>query len=145
MLGKDGRISIPSKMRDIFINKFGSDEVYMVLWLDDTLCLFPSKEFEEIVDKLDKLSEESIDDITENMKQATDLCSEATNGKIDGSGRIMIPSEMQEAAQIEQEVLIIGAKNHIEFWNPVLWQRERKSRGHSVNTSKTSKAKSATT
>jgi MraZ protein len=143
-LGKDGRISIPSKMRDIFINKFGSDEVYMVLWFDDTLCLFPSKEFEEIAEKLGNLSEESIDDITENMKRAADLFSEAENSKIDGSGRIMIPLEMQKAAQIEQDVLIIGAKNHVQLWNPVVWQRERKNRGHttSANISKTSKAKS---
>jgi MraZ protein len=130
-LGKDGRISIPSKMRDIFINKFGSDELYMVLMPNprDVLCLFPATEFEKIAGKLDEASAESLDDMIENMQQAADICSAAENCKIDGSGRILIPAEMKEAAQIDQEVLVIGARNHIQLWNPELWNYDRKLRG----------------
>ena len=148
-LGKDGRISIPSKMRDIFINKFGSDELYMVVMptLHDVLCLFPATEFEKLAGKLDEESAESLDDVMENMQRAADMCSSAENCKIDGSGRILIPTEMKEAAQIDQEVLVIGARNHIQLWNPDIWNYNRKLRGvgstGSVDKAKKPKSKSS--
>jgi MraZ protein len=125
-LSKDGRISIPSKMRDIFINKYDSDELYMALMPvpRDVLCLFPATEFEKLLESV-----ESLGDMMENMQQAADLCSAAEPCKIDGSGRILIPAEMKEAAGIAQEVLVIGARNHIQLWNPELWDYDRKLRG----------------
>ena len=141
-LGKDGRISIPSKMRDIFINKFGSDELYMALMPvpRDVLCLFPATEFEKLTGKSDGESVESLDEMMENIQKDADLCSAAENCKIDGSGRILIPVEMKEAAQIDQEVLVIGARNHIQLWNPELWNYDRKLRGVG-STEKTKKIK----
>jgi len=49
------------------------------------------------------------------------MCSNAENGKIDGSGRIVIPQEMKNAAKIDQVALVVGAKSHIELWNPDMW------------------------
>jgi MraZ protein len=129
-LGKDGRISIPSKMRDIFINKYSSDELYMALMPvpRDVLCLFPATEFEKLTG-IDEESIESFGDKMENMQQDADICSAAETCKIDGSGRILIPAEMKEASGIDQEVLVIGARNHIQLWNPELWNYDRKLRG----------------
>lgn len=142
-LGKDGRISIPSKMRDVFINKFGSDELYMVLMPHDILCLFPSEEFEKLTGTLEDGQGGSTDEMMEKMQRDADICSAAVGCKIDASGRILIPSEMQEAAQIEQEedVLVIGARNHVQLWNPDLWNYDRKLRGVS-STDKAKKLKS---
>ncbi|HGE72718.1 TPA: hypothetical protein ENX78_17910 [Candidatus Poribacteria bacterium] len=125
-LGKDGRVSIPSKMRETLINKYGSDELYMVLLPSDILCLFPVQEFERLTERFEKITENSIENVIESLGRYAIICSDAINCKIDSSGRILIPPDMKKAAQIKQEILVIGAKNHIQLWDPELWQRERK-------------------
>ena len=125
-LGKDGRVSIPSKMRETLINKYGSDELYMVLLPFDILCLFPVQEFEKLTEKFEKITENSIKDVIDSLERSALICSYAINCKIDSSGRILIPPDVMKSAQIKQEILIIGAKNHIQLWDPELWQREQK-------------------
>lgn len=125
-LGKDGRVSIPSKMREALIDEYGSDDLYMVLLPTDILCLYPVTEFEKLAEKLQKVIENSSEEIVEGIKKSALICSYAINCKIDGSGRILIPQDMRESAQIKQEILVIGAKNHIQLWDPEIWQREKK-------------------
>ena len=36
----------------------------------------------------------------------------------DENGRIEIPSELREFADLDQEVLLLGAVTHIELWDP---------------------------
>ncbi|MGB9598157.1 MAG: division/cell wall cluster transcriptional repressor MraZ [Candidatus Poribacteria bacterium] len=125
-LGKDGRVSIPSKMRETLIDEYGSDDLYMVLLPTDILCLYPVKEFEKLAERLEQATENRTGEIMDGIKKSALICSYAINCKIDGSGRILIPSDMREAVQIKQEILVIGAKNHIQLWDPDLWQREKK-------------------
>ncbi len=125
-LGKDGRVSIPSKMRETIVSEFGSDDLYIVLLPSDILCLFPAQEFEKLTERLEKAIENSVGDIVSGAQRSALVCSNAVNCKIDSSGRILIPQDMRESAQIKQEILVIGAKNHIQLWDPEIWEKERR-------------------
>jgi len=115
---KDGRVSIPSKMRDIMTSKYGSDELYVVLMPGNVICLFPGKEFEQLAEKLENPQGESLSKL---MQAERDICSNAEYCKVDGSGRIVIPPDMKISAKIDQEVLIVGARSRLELWNPEIW------------------------
>ena len=123
---KDGRVSIPSKMREIMTEKYGSDELYVVMMPGNIICLFPSKEFEQLAEKLENPQGGSL---TNLMQVERDICSNAEYCKIDGSGRIVIPPHMKKITEIDQEVLVVGARSHIELWNPKVWEWNQTHRG----------------
>jgi MraZ protein len=46
----------------------------------------------------------------------------ATEDKMDSQSRILVPQLLIDYAQIEKEVLIIGALRKIEVWNPKVYE-----------------------
>lgn len=122
-VNKDGRISIPSKMRDVIKKKFDADDLYLVLMPSNIICLYPAEEFESLVDSMsDPQGGATLDQILEMER----ICAFAEPCKLDGSGRIVIPTEMRQDAGISQDALVVGAKSRIEIWDPKHWDWSRK-------------------
>ena len=129
-ISESGRVSIPSKMRDVIKNDYKPegesedesedrpDDLYLILMPRNIICLYPKKEFEKLVSGLHNPDGESLPDVM-NMQR---LCGEAESCKLDGSGRIVVPPEMKEQAKIRSEVLVVGANTHIEIWDPDRWE-----------------------
>lgn len=44
---------------------------------------------------------------------------------VDRHGRITLPTPLRGHAEIEDDVVIIGANNYLEIWNKILWEREK--------------------
>jgi len=125
-VNKDGRVSLPSRMREVINKRYSSDDLYLMLMPEKFICLFPSEEFERLTSRFDNSSATTLSRI---MDMERDMCSEAELCKIDGSGRIVIPPEMKESAKINNEVIFIGARSHIEIWNPEHWNWKQTQRG----------------
>lgn len=121
-VNKDGRVSIPSKMRDVIKKKYDADDLYLILMPGNIICLYPGEEFEELTARLDNPQGAPLSEIMEMER----VCSDAEPCKLDGSGRIIIPPAMRQDAGIDQEVLVIGARSHIEIWNPDHWSWSRR-------------------
>jgi MraZ protein len=119
-VNKDGRVSIPSKMRDVIKKKYDSDDLYLTL-IGNIICLYPEKEFEKLTERLDNPQGSPLSDILEMER----VCADAELCKLDGSGRIVIPPLMREEAHVDQEVLVVGARSHIEIWDPNRWEWNR--------------------
>jgi len=117
-VNKDGRVSIPSKMRDVIKKKYDAEDLYLILMPGNLLCLYPGQEFEKLTGRLDNPNGASLDEIMELER----ICGDAEPCKLDGSGRIVIPPEMRKEAEIDQEVLLIGSRTHIEIWDPQHWE-----------------------
>ena len=120
-VNKDGRMSIPSKMRDAIKKKYDADDLYLILMPGNVICLYPGQEFEELTARLDNPDGAPLSEIMEMER----VCADAEPCKLDGSGRIVIPPTMRQDAAIGQEVLVIGARSHIEIWNPDHWNWSR--------------------
>ena len=43
-------------------------------------------------------------------------------GNRDSSGRILIPEKFRKAADISDEVTMVGAGTRVELWNPKRWE-----------------------
>jgi len=128
-INKDGRLSIPAKMRDIIERKYSPEELYLVLLPGNILCLFPDVNFEEFTSRLYNPQGALLPDFMEMER----VCADAEYCKLDGSGRIVIPPEMRRRAKIDQEALVIGARSHIEIWDPAYWEWYQEQRRSGMN------------
>ena len=49
--------------------------------------------------------------------------------ELDQQGRIVIPQEMREDADLDGRVALIGLGDYIEIWDPARWDAERQAAG----------------
>lgn len=118
IISQDGRVSIPSKMRDVIKKVYKSEELYLILMPRNTICLYPEKEFDQLIAALYDPEGGNLSKVM-NIQR---LCGQAESCTLDGSGRIVIPLEMKEKAKIHSDALVVGTGTHIEIWDPARWE-----------------------
>jgi MraZ protein len=108
-----GRVSIPAKLRkhvspeanDTFLMTQGTSKCIDVYPLDEWLIF--ERKLEEL-NPFDPLKAKFIRMILQN----------AAEDNLDSQSRILIPQKLLDYAQIEKEVIILGALKKIEIWSP---------------------------
>ena len=51
------------------------------------------------------------------------LFASAEKVDLDKLGRILVPTQLKEYASIQKDVVVVGAGDHFELWNPVHWEK----------------------
>jgi MraZ protein len=112
-LDEKGRVNIPARFRRALTPE--ARETFVVTGgFDHCLFVFPLDEWER---KEILLREQSI--TNENVRKVVRiLLMNATESTCDKQGRILIPSHLIAWARLDKEVLINGALERIELWNP---------------------------
>lgn len=114
-----GRISIPSKFREILKVKYGSDELTL-LSMGDHLRLYPTAEWDR---EEARLEEQSSDD-EEFQEFLRLLYADMDELSIDKNGRAMISGEIRERCGIRGECIVNGLRNHFEIWPAAVWDNK---------------------
>jgi MraZ protein len=117
-----GRISIPSKFRDILIKQY--DDRLVITNYDHCLVAFPFQEW--------SLMEEKVKDLPTLSKDARVFFrffySSGIDCTIDRQGRLLIPQSLRDYANLQKDVVLVGGGKKIEIWNKERWEEEfRKS------------------
>ncbi|MBI5048124.1 MAG: division/cell wall cluster transcriptional repressor MraZ [Deltaproteobacteria bacterium] len=112
-----GRISIPSKFRDILSDKY-DERVIITNHYDGCLVAYPFKEWQIIEDKASKLP--ILKKETTNFIRF--FISGAAECQIDKLGRILIPPGLREHAKLEKDIVLAGALKQIEIWAKTRWE-----------------------
>ncbi|SHJ63029.1 MraZ protein [Anaerobranca californiensis DSM 14826] len=109
-----GRVIIPAKFRDSLGRKF-----IVTRGLDNCLFVYPENEWAIMEEKLKKLP------LTKGDARAfvRFLFSGATECELDKQGRILIPQNLREFAQINKDCVIIGVSNRVEIWSKENWEK----------------------
>jgi MraZ protein len=108
------RVVLPRKLRD----ELGSDKgIILTRGLDGCIWGFSKKEW---VKQAKKQLEIPITENTGRFLRRYIFASADASG-LDHQGRFVISSSLIDFAQIKDEVLIVGAGDHFELWNPKLW------------------------
>jgi MraZ protein len=108
------RVVLPRKLRE----ELGSDKgIILTKGLDGCIWGFNKKEWE----KQAKVQMEI--PITEEKGRFLRryIFASADAVVLDHQGRFLISSSLIDFAQIKEEVLIVGAGDHFELWNPIRW------------------------
>jgi MraZ protein len=118
-ISETGRISVPSKFREILKVKYGSDELTL-LSMEDHLRLYPTAEWDR---EEARLEEQSSDD-EEFQEFLRLLYADMDELSIDKNGRVMISSEIRERCGIKGECIVNGLRNHFEIWPAAVWENK---------------------
>jgi MraZ protein len=46
-----------------------------------------------------------------------------TPGEVDGQGRVLIPYELRDYAQLKNDIMVVGMGSRLEIWDRALWQK----------------------
>jgi MraZ protein len=113
-LDAKGRVILPARFR----TQFGL-QAYVSQYQDGCLALWTSEEFEHQMED----QEQRQDQGRTERNLARVWASGSAEVDIDRQGRMAIPAYLREfaALEIESPILVNGALNRVEFWNPALF------------------------
>lgn len=114
-----GRVILPARFR----GQLGT-QAYVSQYQDRCLAMWTAEEFER---QMDEQEEKQVLGRTER-NVARIMSSGAVDVEVDRQGRVAIPGFLREFAglQTESSILIIGAINRVELWNPAEWEQRVK-------------------
>jgi MraZ protein len=121
-----GRINIPVRLRK-YVSTEANDTFIVTRGFEQCLFLYPLDEWNKLEASIGQLS-------TTNAQHRffmRALLERATELELDNQSRLSIPRELLQFAGIENEVLIIGVLEHIEFWNPGMYEQYMKTQAQS--------------
>lgn len=113
-LDEKSRLSIPAKFRRWLSDNDAEYTFVVTKGLDPCLSAYPSVEWDVKSEKYLKLSE--FNKLNRAFIRA--FSRNAVRLKCDHQGRILIPQHLLELANIKKEIIIIGALNCLELWDP---------------------------
>lgn len=108
-----GRLSIPAKFREDLKESF-----ILTKGIDDCLFIYSKEEWNKFEEKLKTLP------VTNQNARAfiRFFFSGATEVTLDKQGRINIPSNLLNFANITKEVVVIGISTRVEIWDKTKWE-----------------------
>ena len=113
-IDEKNRLIIPSKFR----NQLG-EQFVITRWLEKSLHGFPLAEWEKLVDKLSDLPVGASD--ARAFERL--VMSGAAEVEFDKQGRILIPNNLVDYAQVEKETIVIGTGSGFEIWSQTNWNQ----------------------
>ena len=112
-LDAKNRMTVPSKLRAAF-----SEGAFLVKAADRCISLYPSATYSALVDT-------ALSGMNPLSAQARELNryfrSNAHAVELDSAGRVMLAPRQLEHAGIERDVVVIGAGDCLELWDPATW------------------------
>ena len=107
------RLTVPSKLRAAF-----SEGAFLVEGADPCLSLYPASTYSALVDA-------ALAGMNPLSAQARELNryfrSNAHAVELDSAGRVMLGAKLAERAGIDRDVVVIGAGDCLELWDPSTW------------------------
>lgn len=118
LLDPKKRLTIPSEWREHVGNP---QSLYVLPGVvrRDFLLVFPAR---EMIQRLQRVRSHSIAD-PQASQFTRILGSQSQLAPWDTAGRIRVKDELLSSATLTEAVVLVGAIDHFELWNPELWQQ----------------------
>lgn len=113
-LDNKGRIIVPSKFR-----KELGESFVLTRGLDNCIFVYPHSEWKQLEEKLKSLP------LTKSDARAFSrfFLSGATECALDNQGRIQIPENLRNHANLNKDVVVIGVSSRLEIWSKEEWDK----------------------
>ena len=112
-----GRLIIPSKFRDELGGEF-----YITRKFEPYLSIYKAKDWEEYVEKIQKLPETVALEVQEFLLGIAQKCVP------DANGRIVLDDRLIAHAKINRNIVFVGGGSQIRIWAEELWEEREKAR-----------------
>lgn len=123
-LDDKARITIPAKFREGLGSSF-----IVTRGLDRCLFVFPTKDFEALEARL-RAMPMARSDVRQFVRL---LFSGASDCELDRQGRIVLPANLRDYAEIKRDCTVIGAGARVEIWDEGVWKNYSESASESFN------------
>ena len=112
-----GRISVPSRFREV-LKKY--DDRLIITINDRCLVAYTNEEWAVLEQKLSALPQmnKGVQDFYRH------IYSNAMDCNIDKQGRLLIPQNLRDYANLQKEVVLVGEMKRIEIWAKDRWDQE---------------------
>jgi MraZ protein len=111
-IDEKGRLKIPSTFRSYIEESWGA-EFYVTSLSGESVLVYPLAVWQEIEERLAKLP--SLNPTKKKFLDRTNFYGQVASA--DKSGRILIPSQLRESAEMSGEVAGLGYLDHLDVWN----------------------------
>lgn len=111
------RVALPKKMRD----QIAGDSIVLTRGFEKCVYVYAAPDWQEEAQKY--IENSKVDEQAKIRDLERYVYSSATETSIDSQGRIVIPVNLVEYAQITDETSVVGVGNRIEIWNKQGWEK----------------------
>ena len=116
------RVFIPAKFREELGNEF-----YITRKFDPYLSVYTADDWAEFVETISRLPESEAAELQEYLLGVAQKCTP------DGNGRIILDEKLMRHAQIDKNLVFVGAGRQIKIWAEEAWnERESKRDTESI-------------
>lgn len=118
-LDAKGRLAIPTKYRERLTARCDG---HLICTVDHRRCLliYPLPDWEDTERKLMRLP--SLNTTAQKLRGL--LMGYATDIDLDGHGRVLIPKEHREFANLDRQAILFGLGNRFELWDEAAWEEK---------------------
>jgi MraZ protein len=114
-IDEKSRVTLPARFREGM-----GDGVVLARGLDGNVAVYPRETWtmtvEARISALDPLSREA-------RELRRFFFSGAGESSVDRQGRILVPAALTRHAGLERDVIVAGNYDHLELWQPSVWEQ----------------------
>jgi MraZ protein len=107
-----GRVAVPARFRTQL-----AGGAFVTRWIDACLAVFPRDAWDALAAKVAGLP------VTDANARTFSrfVFSGAFEVDLDGQGRVLVPANLRDWADLATDVVVVGSRDHVELWSPVRW------------------------
>jgi len=121
-LDDKGRIAIPAKCREMLAVCCHDNQLIITIDTEERcLLMYPLINWQDIEQKLEKLP--SFNHAARRIQRL--LIGHATEVLLDNQGRLLLPQELREYAELRKKAVLVGQGKKFEIWDAKLWAEKR--------------------
>ncbi|MGI9309693.1 MAG: division/cell wall cluster transcriptional repressor MraZ [Gammaproteobacteria bacterium] len=119
-LDAKGRMAIPARYRDKIASRCDG---HLIATIDQDYCLliYPLPDWEDMERRLMRLPGTK----PQIRRLQRLMVGHASELDLDAHGRILIPRELREFADLDRQAMLIGQSNKFELWDESRWSERR--------------------
>jgi len=126
-----GRTSIPAKFREVLLDTFGDERFFLtksspVRLAGGEVCyglvIYPYNDFLALEERLKDGTGLGLS-IAELAAVKRTVLVPAVECTADKLGRLLVPSDLRKAAQLEREIHFVGMQNKVDIYSQAVWAR----------------------
>ncbi len=114
-----GRVLISNKLRNQIDAVEQGSNFYLVLGSNGILSLYPEKYFETLI-QAGSPKEAAADESVAFERLGFALASKI---ELDSQGRLLLNEKLRKRANLQENITLIGVRDHIELWNEQNWEQ----------------------